>query len=158
MNNSRRVFLRGTIASSLVAVAAGSGLLVPGKVLAAAWPEAAFGAKNQKDALKALVGSASIVDSKQVRIKAPAIAENGAVVPITVSADFDNLESISLMALENAMPLVVSFKMTKGVNSSVSTRIKMGKTSDVVALARTTDGKVYSTKASVKVTLGGCGG
>jgi len=157
MNNSRRIFLRGTLAGSLVTVAVGTGLLVPGKVLAA-WPEAAFGAKNQKDALKALLGSASTVDSKQVKIKAPAIAENGAVVPITVSADFDNLESISLMALENAMPLVVSFKMTKGVNSSVSTRIKMGKTSEVVALARTADGKVYSTRASVKVTLGGCGG
>ena len=156
MEKSRRVFLKGTLAGSMVAVAAGAGLLTPGAVLAA-WPAAAFEAKSVKDAMTALVGTDQSQESADITIKAPDIAENGSVVPITVETAMQNLQSIGVLASENALPLAVLYEMTGSMDGYVSTRIKMGKTSDVVAVVRAGD-KVFTTTKSVKVTLGGCGG
>ncbi|HJW80614.1 MAG TPA: hypothetical protein VJ396_00085, partial [Acidiferrobacterales bacterium] len=82
---NRRTFLKGTVAGSVLAVAASAGLLTPTRVLAAAWPAAAFDAKTIDDALKGLYGTSAAADSKAITIKAPIQAENGAVVPIAVS-------------------------------------------------------------------------
>lgn len=156
MNQSRRIFLRGSFAAGMVAVAAGAGLLVPRSVLAA-WPQEAFGAKDAGDALRKLLGTDASQESAQIKIKAPDIAENGSVVPVTVNTDLAGLESISVMVMENARPLTVVYEMTDGVAGYTSTRVKMGKTSEVVVIAKA-DGKLYSAKKAVKVTLGGCGG
>ncbi len=156
MNTKRRVFLKGSLAAGTVGVAVGAGLLTPQAVLAA-WPKAAFEAKSIDDALKAAMGDASNAASDAIKIKAPDIAENGAVVPVSVAATIAGATSIALLAEGNAQPLVATFELGEGALPDVSTRIKMGKTSDVIAIVKA-DGKLHSARKSVKVTIGGCGG
>ncbi len=156
MSMQRRTFLRGTLAGSAIGVAVGAGLLTPRAVLAA-WPKNAFEAKNVGDALSALYGSSNAADSGEIKIKAPDIAENGAVVPITVDTALGNVESISVIAEKNPVPLVASYDMGPSAEGYVSMRIKMGKTSDVVAVVKS-GGKLYRAAKEVKVTIGGCGG
>jgi sulfur-oxidizing protein SoxY len=152
----RRTFLKGSVAAGTVSAAIGAGLLTPRMVLAA-WPTAAFEAKTVDSALDALMGSHTLAGSDKISIRAPDIAENGAVVPVSVTTSIDGTESISIIAEKNASPLTASFVLGKGAEGFVSTRIKMGKTSSVIAVVKA-GGKMYSTGKEVKVTIGGCGG
>lgn len=149
----RRDFLKGTAAGGAVALSAS---LLP-QALLAEWPEAAFQAKTIDEALQALMGATERADSGDIVIKAPDIAENGAVVPIQITTTLPNVESISIIAEKNPIPLIASFNFGENAIGYVSTRIKMGTTSDVVAVVKA-DGKLYSAKKEVKVTIGGCGG
>ena len=149
----RRSFLKSTAAGSAVAVGAS---LFPQFVLAE-WPKAAFEAKTVDEALSALMGMTERTDSGEITIKAPDIAENGAVVPIQVNTNLPDLESIAIIAEKNPIPLIASFNFGKNGVGYISTRIKMGSTSDVVAIVKA-GGKLYSAKKEVKVTIGGCGG
>jgi sulfur-oxidizing protein SoxY len=150
----RRIFLKGSVAAGAVGVAAG--LLTPQAVLAA-WPKAAFEAKDLGGAISGAFGSDAAEDSDAVKIKAPDIAENGAVVPITIEADVAGVTQIALIAKENGTPLVADFHLTEHSLPFVSTRIKMGKTGDVIAVVKAGD-KMMKASKSVKVTIGGCGG
>ncbi len=152
----RRTFLKGSLAVGTVSAAAAAGLLIPRAVLAA-WPAAAFSAKSVDDALDAATGGHATTTSDKITIRAPDIAENGAVVPVSVNADIANIESISLVAVNNATPLSATFVLGAGAQGFVSTRIKMGKTSNVMAVVKA-DGKLHSAEKEVKVTIGGCGG
>ena len=152
----RRIFLKRSLAASAVGIAAGAGLLAPQQILAA-WNKAAFEAKELPGALDALLGSSDLSDSADIDVKAPDIAENGAVVPVTVSTTIADAESISIIASNNPVPLVASFGLGAGAVGFASTRIKMGKTGDVIAVVKA-GGKLYSAKKEVKVTIGGCGG
>ncbi len=156
MNHNRRVLLKGTFAAGATGIAISAGLLTPKAVLAA-WPKAAFEAKDSKAALQASLGSSSTTESSDIKLKAPDIAENGAVVPITVTSNIANTEAISIVIAKNAMPLAATFNLGANTKGFVSTRIKMGKTSDVTAVIKA-GGKLYSTSKNVKVTIGGCGG
>ena len=156
MNMKRRIFVKGSLAAGALGVAVGAGLLTPKTVLAA-WPKDAFEAKSVADALTALHGSGDSAESGDIKIKAPDIAENGAVVPITVSTEMEGVESITIMAANNPVPMVASFNMGEGAMGFVSTRIKMGKTGDVIAVVKA-GGKLQSNRKEVKVTIGGCGG
>jgi len=108
------------------------------------------------DALKSIGATASI-ESKDILIKAPEIAENGAVVPMEVVSRIPNTEFIAILAEKNPFPLIGTFDLMNGAEGFVSTRIKMGQTSLVKAIVRA-DGKIYSATKEVKVTIGGCGG
>ncbi|MDW3094276.1 MAG: thiosulfate oxidation carrier protein SoxY [Gammaproteobacteria bacterium] len=119
------------------------------------WPEKAFTANSMEDALNALIGTTESAEGDIV-IKAPTIAENGAVVPITVTSNIQGTESISVVVIENPQPLIASFDLIDSA-PYVSTRIKMAKTSNVVAIV-SADGKFYNSTAEIKVTIGGCGG
>jgi sulfur-oxidizing protein SoxY len=152
----RRTFLQGSLAGGAVAVAVGAGILSPRTVLAA-WPKAAFEAKSVQDAMSSLYGSADSNASGDIKIKAPDIAENGAVVPITVDTGIGGIESIAIIAEKNGQPLAASFNLGQSAKGFVSTRIKMGKTSDVIAVV-SAGGKRYAARKNVKVTIGGCGG
>ena len=152
----RRLFLKRSLAAGTLGAALGTGLLAPQSVLAA-WPKEAFKAKSVPDALKALTGSDTTSPSGDIKIKAPDIAENGAVVPITVSTDMDGVDSIAIVPAANPVPLVANFNLGEGALGFVSTRIKMGKTGDVVGVVKA-GGKLYSARKPVKVTIGGCGG
>jgi sulfur-oxidizing protein SoxY len=156
MNQTRRTFLQATMVASTVAVAAGAGLLTPRSVLAA-WPKNAFSADSVADAIKALAGDSSAVESKEIVVEAPDIAENGAVVSVTVKSKAANTEQISVLVPENTNPLCASYITTDAIDGFVTGRIKMRKTSDVVALVKA-NGKYLTAKKPVKVTLGGCGG
>jgi sulfur-oxidizing protein SoxY len=152
----RRIFLKRSLAASAVGFAAGAGMLAPQQILAA-WNKAAFEAKELPNALDALLGNAELTESADIDVKAPDIAENGAVVPVTVSTSIADAESISIIASNNPSPLVANFVLGKGATGFASTRIKMGKTGDVIAVVKA-GGKLYSAKKEVKVTIGGCGG
>jgi len=151
----RRTFLKGTVASGMLGVAASAGLLAPRMVLAA-WPESAFGSKSTDGALDALFGTTNTAESGDIKIKAPDIAENGAVVPITISTGMA-AETISVLIAKNPSPLACSYDLGGSTLGFVSTRVKMGKTSDLIAVIKS-GGKLYSAKKTVKVTIGGCGG
>ncbi len=152
----RRSFLKGTLAGSAVAVAVGAGLLQPRMVLAA-WPKSAFEAKTVQDAMSRLYGSAESTPSSEITIKAPDIAENGAVVPVSVNTSLSGITDIGIIAEKNAMPMSANFKMASNAKGYISTRIKMGKTSSIIAIV-VANGKIYSARKEVKVTIGGCGG
>ncbi len=152
---NRRTLSKRSLAVSAVGVAASAGLLTPGQVLAA-YPKAAFEAKDAAGALSGVLGSADYSESADIKIKAPDIAENGSVVPVTVSTGMAGVESIALIADSNNSPLVGSFNL-HGSEAFVSTRIKMGKTGNVMAVVKA-NGQLMAAKKEVKVTIGGCGG
>ncbi len=152
----RRILLKGSLAAGAVGVAVGAGLLAPRTVLAA-WPQAAFDAKDVGSALKALLGIDAGEASGDITIKAPDIAENGAVVPVTVESTLPGVKTIIIVAEGNQTPLIASFNLGAAAIPSVSTRIKMGKTANVQALVQTAD-KTFTASKEVKVTIGGCGG
>jgi sulfur-oxidizing protein SoxY len=124
---------------------------------AGAWNKAAFDAKTMADLMKAMGGSAP-TESKDVTLTAPDIAENGAVVPIGVATTAPNVKKLLLLVEKNPNVLAASFDVTDAVDANFGTRVKMGQSSDVYAVALTGDGKALFAKKEVKVTLGGCGG
>jgi len=151
----RRHFLKNTMATGAVALAATSGLLAPIRVLA--WNKAAFDAKDVKSAMTGAIGTDSTKTSDKIKIKAPDIAENGAVVPVTISSTLSDVKSITIISEKNGTPLIAKFNLKGKAEAFVSTRIKMGKTSNVIAICES-GGTFYSASKEVKVTIGGCGG
>lgn len=122
-----------------------------------AFNKAAFDAKNVADAVKAY-GAGAPVESKEVTLTAPDIAENGAVVPMAAATTLAGVKHLLVLVEKNPSSLVAKFDVSDAVEANFSTRAKMGQTSDVYAVAVTADGKAYYAKKEVKVTLGGCGG
>ena len=123
----------------------------------AAWTAAAFEAKTLADAVKALGGGAP-VESKDVTVTGPDIAENGAVVPVGCSTTLPGVKRMMLMVEKNPSVLASVFDVTDAVDASLTTRVKMGQSSNVFAVAMMGDGKVLYAVKEIKVTLGGCGG
>lgn len=156
MNQKRRIILKSLTIGGAAVIALGSNLALIRQVWAA-WPEAAFDADNLDAAMQALFGGESATESDAIALKAPDIAENGAVVPVSVQTDMPNVESITILVENNPSPMAASFELTPDAIADVSTRLKMGKTSNVIALVKA-EGKLYATKKEVKVTIGGCGG
>jgi sulfur-oxidizing protein SoxY len=152
MNDMRRAFLQW--AGGIAALAA-AGLLRPAQAWAASWNKAGFESKVVNDVLKSL-GAANPAESKEITITAPDIAENGAVVPVAVASRIANTQQISIVAEKNPFPLAATFDVAGGGDGYVSTRIKMGQTSDVWALVKA-DGKYYVARKEIKITVGGCG-
>ncbi len=126
------------------------------RLLWAARPDAAFRSNDADAAIENMFGQLPI-GSDRIKLKIPDIAENGAVVPVTVSTDLADVESISIVVVNNPTPLAASFHMSARMLPAISVRIKMGETSPVLALVKA-GGKLYSTEKEVKVTIGGCGG
>jgi sulfur-oxidizing protein SoxY len=156
MNALRRNVLKSAAGASTVAIAVAAGLLKPTQAMAATWNAAAFEAKSVGDAMKNL-GISSPADSKDIVIKAPDIAENGAVVPVEVTSNIAGTTSIAIIAEKNGTPLIGDFTLSGGAMGFISTRIKMGQTSLVRAVVKA-GGKSYTAAKEVKVTIGGCGG
>lgn len=155
MKDLRRNFLKLAGGAGAVAVTAAAGLLKPGSAWAAPWNKNAFESKAATDAIKSL-GAAELVESKDITITAPDIAENGAIVPVAVTSKIPNTQSIAIIAEKNPFPLAASFDISAGGEAYVSTRLKMGQTSNVRAIVKA-DGKFYTAIKEVKVTVGGCG-
>jgi len=155
MNNQRRNVLKSGSGAALLTVLAAAGIIKPGMALAD-WNKAAFDAKSMADTLKAL-GAAAPVDSKDVQVTGPDIAENGAVVPVGVSSTLPNVSMVAILIEKNPNALAASFTLPEGTQANVQTRVKMGQTSNVYALVKS-DGKFFMATKEIKVTLGGCGG
>jgi sulfur-oxidizing protein SoxY len=155
-DSDRRTVLKGMGAASLVAAAMAAGLLRPSDALAA-WNKGAFEAKTVNEALKNLKVPA-LADSKEIAIRAPDIAENGAVVPIEIQSNVPGTSTISVLIEKNPFPYAASFDFSQGALPFIALRVKMGESSNVRAVVATADGKFYSAAKEVKVTIGGCGG
>jgi sulfur-oxidizing protein SoxY len=152
MQTRREMLARSATVAGLLAAAG----FLPASALAA-WPQAAFEAKNMADAIKALGGSAP-VESKDVTITGPDIAENGAVVPVGCATTLPGAKRLLLLVEKNPNVLAAVFDLTDAVEPNLSTRTKMGQSSNVYAVAMMGDGKVLYAVKEIKVTLGGCGG
>jgi sulfur-oxidizing protein SoxY len=152
MQSRREMIARG---AAVCAALAAAGLL-PAHAQAV-WNKAAFDAKSIDDVLKAL-GVAKPVESADITLTAPDIAENGAVVPVAASTALPNVRQIVFLIEKNPTTMAGSFEFTDAVESSVATRVKMAQTSNVYAVALLGDGRTLFAKKEVKVTLGGCGG
>ena len=150
MQFTKRALMKGSFA--LLALAA-----LPRVLLAAVWPKKAFDATEMRAALVELLGTDVMAPTDQITLKAPEIAENGAVVPVSIKTTLQNVESISIVVEKNPRPMVATFEIPSGTLADISSRIKMAETSDVTAVVKTSDG-LYSTAKQVKVTIGGCGG
>jgi sulfur-oxidizing protein SoxY len=156
---TRRLVLRG--AGSIALTSIGLGIVSLGATAAFAaandkYPEEAFKQKADKDAIQALYGRTAETSDK-VKLDAPEIAENGAVVPIAVTTTLENVTSISFLVSGNPNALAASYVIPEGTLPAVSNRLKMQQTSNVIAIVEA-GGKLYSATKEVKVTVGGCGG
>ena len=149
----RRDALKNSAAVFGLLMAAG---LVPQAAMAA-YNKSAFDAKTVADVMKAL-GAAAPVESKDVTLTAPDIAENGAVVPLGAATTLPNVKQMLILVEKNPNTLVASFLTNEALDANFMTRAKLGQSSDVYAVALTNDGKAFFAKKEVKVTLGGCGG
>jgi sulfur-oxidizing protein SoxY len=154
---TRRLILKGAASVALVGLGNLPFSLAP--AFAAAndkYPEDAFKQKSDADAIKSLYGKTA-EPSDKVKLDAPEIAENGAVVPISVSSTLEDVTSISILVAENPNALAASYRIPAGTLPSVANRLKMAKTTNVIAIVEA-GGKLYSATKEVKVTVGGCGG
>jgi len=156
MDMIRRTVLKGAGATGMLAGLLAAGVLKPTMAYANDWNKTAFEAKDLDEATKSL-GAASAGDNKDLMMKAPEIAENGAVVPVDVTSNIPNTTSISILVKMNPFPLSAHFEFANGALADASVRLKVSQTSIIRAVAKA-DGKFYSTQKEVKVTVGGCGG
>jgi sulfur-oxidizing protein SoxY len=155
MGETRRTVLKGIWAIGALAGGVAAGLLGPGRAFAA-WNKGAFEAKSAIDAMKAL-GMMNAEDSKAIHIRAPEIAENGAVVPIDITSDIPGTTSISVFIEKNPFPYTGTFDVSQGAVPYVHLRVKIGESSPVRVVVAA-GGKHYTSAKEVKVTIGGCGG
>lgn len=153
----RRDFLASGSGATALALAAASGLSPAYAQAAPGWNKAAFEAKTLADAAKAMGATSAPVESKDLILQAPEIAENGAVVRVAAQSNIANTSQISFVVEKNPFALAAAFDIPAGTDANVSTNVKMGQSSNVYALAKAGDKYFYAVK-EVKVTLGGCGG
>ena len=156
VSHLRRLILKGTGFVALI----GLGQIGFGATTARAatdkYPEDAFRQKSDADAIKVLYGKSADA-SDQIKLDTPEIAENGGVVPISVTTTLPGVTSISFLVSENPNALAASYLIPEGTVPSVANRLKMAKTSNVIAIVEA-NGRLYSATREVKVTVGGCGG
>ncbi len=149
MKLTRRNILQFSSLSAIGALVSGfSGNLL------AQWPTASFDSKAFDEAFN-LVTAGAEVSEGHVMIDAPQIADNGASVPIVISTDLDDAESISIFVEKNPRPFISTIYLNDKLESSVSLRVKMRETSDLIALVKSPSGQ-FMARQTVKVTAGGC--
>jgi sulfur-oxidizing protein SoxY len=121
-------------------------------------------AQSWEEALKKIVGDAQPVSNGRLVFDLPEIAENGNMVPFTVSVDSpmterDYVKAIHVIATANPQPSVATFRFgPQSGRASVASRMRLARTQDVIGVAELSDGKILMTRRPVKVTIGGCGG
>src|ERR1700730_6842459 len=157
MNRRRRGVLEAGAGSGLLTLLAAAGWFKADAACAEAWNKAAFETHSMAETLKALGGGEPMQSKDIVFFQTPEIAENGAVVPVGVTSNIPNTKSIAILIEKNPNMLAANFDIPAGTDPTITTRVKMGQSSNIVALVKA-DGKYYVAAKEVKVTLGGCGG
>ena len=155
MNPSRRTGLRAAGSVGLYAALAAIGLFEGRAVSAQTFNAALFQSRNLSELLR-MLGASSAADSKEIQFTAPDIAENGAVVPVTVRSQLPRTEQISLLVEKNPDPLAATFQLLEGVEPDLRMNVKMSQSCDVIAVVKA-DGRFYLARKEIKVTIGGCG-
>jgi len=153
----RRKFLKGSVSAALLSPLLASGLLVPTRLLAAEWNKNAFSARNITDALKA-DDSGNAVESRDILINAPEIAENGARVEVEITSNIANTRTLAIFADKNPMPMCSAIEFSGPVQPYIKAQLKLAGTTRIRAVAKAADGNTYVAFREIKVTLGGCGG
>ena len=125
--------------------------------LLANWPAASFipGAFDQT--LKQVLNGKPIVETDKVNLDIPEIAENGALVPITVASSLTDVKAISIIVEQNPVPLALQAILMPELQAFISARLKIASSSFVFVIVEG-EKVCYSVKKKVKVTIGGCGG
>jgi len=159
MIHRREMLASGLEFSAKVAgLIAAAGLLpATAHAQAGTWDKAAFEAKSVADVVKAYGGPTPVADAG-VTLTGPDIAENGAVVPVGCATTLAGVKRLALLVEKNPNTLAAAFDVSDAVEPNFNTRVKMGQTSNVFAVAFMADGRVLYAQKEVKVTLGGCGG
>lgn len=152
----RRKLLKGGTLSALLLPMLGTGLLTPSRVLAAEWNREAFGARNINDALKAS-GSINALETRDILINAPEIAENGAKVEVEIASNIENTHSLAIFSDKNPMPLCAIIEFSDAALPFSRVQLKLAETTRLRVVARTPEGKTYVAFREIKVTIGGCG-
>jgi sulfur-oxidizing protein SoxY len=155
-NRTRRAFLKASIALSAYSLATATGLVAP-TITQADWLADFFTPSSLDEAVKKTFNSAHISNTDKIELKLPSIAENGAVVPITVTSTLELVEQIFILVEKNPVPLAAFFDLSPEVEPFVSARLKIAETCDVIVVAKAAV-QLYQTRQTVKVTIGGCGG
>lgn len=153
----RRDFLHRTGATAVALAAALPAAHAQTAANAPGWNKAAFDSKTLAEAAKAMGATGAPVESKDLMLRAPEIAENGNVVRIGAQSNIAGTTQIAFVVEKNPSALAAMFDVPAGTDANVETNIKMGQSSNVYALAKAGDKYYYAVK-EVKVTLGGCGG
>jgi len=154
---SRRLVLKAATSVALIGLSGFSLTPIPALAAYDKYPEDAFKQKSDAAAIKSLYGGKAAEASDKVKLDAPEIAENGAVVPVSVTTTLPAVTSISFFVSENPNALAAFYVIPEGTVPGVANRLKMQKTSNVIAIVES-EGKLYSATREVKVTVGGCGG
>jgi len=147
---SRRKFVQASFAGTALCA-------VSSQSVSAALPEAVLNATGPAEAMRAMLGNSEIASDERVKIGAPDRAENGDVVPVSITADLNDVQRITLMAEKNPVPIIASFRLAPEVEGFVATRVKLAETGNVTAFVES-GGKLYSGSKAVHVVIGGCGG
>lgn len=156
-DRQRRRLLKQGLSAAVLTMLAGSGLLLPQRVLAH-WPRDAFTAETVEDALRALMGQAETVEDDAVSFTVgspPSYAVNGAAVPVEIQTTLENVERIAIVVDKNPSPLAMSIEPGAAMRPPFKTMIKMAEDSDVYAIVRAGD-QLYQTRRFVEVDIGGC--
>ena len=152
MPSSRRDFIARML--TLTGYALG---LAFSKISLANWVASDFRRQDIKTTLTDLFPDQTIVTSNKIKLKLPRIAENGSVVPITITSTLENVDTIYILSEKNPVPLIAQFSLNPELETFIGARFKMAETCDVIVIVKAED-QYYQTRQKVKVTLGGCGG
>ena len=148
----RRSFIEKT---GLIALAWTAGLISP-RMLAAANIEEAFVEKPVDDLIALLAENMTVQPSTEIELKIPDVAENGALVPVTITSTLDKVGAVAIIAEKNRIPLIARFSLDEAAEPFVQARVKLADSGEVIVLV-SADDQIYSTKRFVQVTVGGCG-
>jgi len=161
MDRMRRAVLDralGTGAAAVWAALLGGGVLAsPAAAADVDWATGPFAARNLREAVKALGGTTPVETQDVSWGNTPDIAENGQVVPISISSRIPKTESVAVIIEKNPNPMAALFEVLPGTDPSFRTNFKLNESSSVYALVKA-DGRFYVSTHEIKVTIGGCGG
>ncbi|EGV20168.1 hypothetical protein ThimaDRAFT_0844 [Thiocapsa marina 5811] len=151
----RRNFIKSGLATAPWIAMAATGLQL--RTAMAAWPSAVFHLEDLSEAERLLFADTPVEDSDRIAVTAPDIAENGRVVPVQVVIDLPDPKTLTLLSDGNPFPLLARARFTPDVDPTLSIRVKLGQSANLIALVEA-DGRLYRATRAVKVTSGGCGG
>lgn len=155
MKLDRRTFLEHSASWSLAALAWATGLISPG-ILEALEIDQAFSVKNPDQLLELLADRLEIKPSNRIELDVPEVAENGAIVPVTVTISLEEVRTVALIAEKNPVPLIARITLENGAEAFIQARIKMAESSHLIVLVNAAN-QLYSARKYVEVTVGGCG-
>jgi Predicted secreted protein len=155
INRTRRLLIKSGLLA-LAAVTTGVTVLLKPLLAFAERNNRAFTRENEADALAALYPGQEITPSAVIRIEVHDEVENGAFVPVNITADLPAVQSIAILVEKNPNPLVANFNLGPACTGFIATRIKVAEPSDIIAIVNSQE-KLYSAHKFVKVIEGGCG-